>query len=135
MKFFPKIETQLSVFAENKPGRLAKICSALGDNGVNIYSVSVHDTVDHSIIRLIVDNATKALILLEEEGLYIITHKVVTLVIDNKPGSLAAVASKIAMADQNIEYAYCTAFPDQDCGMLVIKAEDPERVQEVLESS
>jgi len=109
MKFYPKIETQLSVFAENKPGRLARICSILGQNQVNILSMSVHDTVDHSIVRLVVDNATKAIILLEQEGLYIITHKVAVLMIDNRPGSLAEVCRKVAMADQNIEYAYCTS--------------------------
>ncbi len=134
LKFFPKIDTQLSVFTENRPGRLAKICSVLGENSVNIQSMSVHDTVDHSIIRLIVDNATKALILLEEEGLYIITHKVVCLMIDNTPGSLSVLSRKIALADQNIEYAYCTASPAQEFGFLIIKAEDPEQVVEVLET-
>jgi len=133
MKFNPKVETQLSVFMENKPGRLAKICSTLSQQRVNIYSMSVHDTVDHSIIRFIVDNATKALILLEEEGLYIITQKVVVMTIDNRPGSLAEIARKLALADQNIEYAYCTASQHQDCGVLVLKTGDAEQTLEVLE--
>ena len=133
MKFFPKIETQLSVFMENRPGRMAKICSILGEHDVNIYSLSVHDTVDHAIVRLIVDNATKALILLEEEGLHIITHKVVVLMIDNRAGSLSEVARKLALADQNIAYAYCTASKIQDFGMLVLKTSDPELVVDVLE--
>lgn len=118
---------------ENKPGRLAGICSTLSQSGVNIYSMSIHDTVDHSIIRLIVDNPTKALILLEEEGLYIVTQKVVIVFIDNRPGCLAEIARKLAAADQNIEYAYCTATPNQDSGALVLKTEDAERTMEVLE--
>lgn len=133
MKFIPRIETQLSVFMENKPGRLAGICSTLAECGVNIFSLSVHDTVDHAIIRLIVDNPTKALIMLEEEGLYIITQKVVVVSIDNRPGSLAEVARQLASADQNIEYAYCTSSQNQDSGALVLKTEDPERTLEVLE--
>ena len=133
MKFIPRIETQLSVFMENKPGRLAGICSTLAQCGVNIFSLSVHDTVDHAIIRLIVDNPTKALIMLEEEGLYIITHKVVVVQIDNRPGCLAEVARKLATADQNIQYAYCTSSTNQDAGALVLKTEDAERTLEVME--
>lgn len=133
MRIIPKIETQLSVFMENKPGRLANICTTLSQNSVNIFSMSIHDTVDHSIIRLILDNPTKALILLEEEGLYIVTQKVVVITIDNRPGSLAAIARKLALADQNIEYAYCTASQNQDEGTLVLKTEDAERTLEVLE--
>ena len=99
MRFGCRVETQLSVFAENKPGRMAKICYTLGSMGVNIYSMSIHDTVDHSIIRLIVDNPTKALILLEEEGLYIITQKVVIVDINNEVGSLGQIATVLARAD------------------------------------
>ena len=133
MALYPKVETQLSVFMENKPGRLAKICSIMGRAGVNIHSMSVHDTVDHSIVRLIVDNATKALILLEEEGLYIITQKVVVVTIDNRPDALSQIARKLAIADQNIEYAYCTALPSQESGMLVLKTSDPDETVNVLE--
>jgi hypothetical protein len=134
-KFAPRIDTQLSVFMENKPGRLAQICSTLGQQNVNIFCMSIHDTVDHSIIRFIVDNATKALILLEEEGLYIVTQKVVVVTIDNRPGCLAEIARKLAVADQNIEYAYCTAGPLQDSGILVLKTEDAEQTLEVLQDS
>lgn len=135
MKFIAKIDTQLSVFMENKPGRLAQICTALSQQNVNIYAMSIHDTVDHSIIRFIVDNATKALILLEEEGLHIVTQKVVVITIDNRPGCLADIARILANADQNIEYAYCTASQFQDSGVLVLKTEDAEQTLEVLEGT
>ncbi len=119
MRFGCRVDTQLSVFAENKPGRMAKICYTLGSTGVNIYSISIHDTVDHSIIRLIVDNPTKALILLEEEGLYIITQKVVIVDISNEVGALGTIATTLARADDNMEYAYCTASQNADSAMLV----------------
>ena len=135
MKYAPRIDTQLSVFMENKPGRLAHICSTLSEKNVNIFCMSIHDTVDHSIIRFIVDNATKALILLEEEGVYIITQKVVVVEIDNRTGMLAEIARKLAVADQNIEYAYCTASHQQEVGVLVLKTEDAEQTLEVLEGS
>jgi hypothetical protein len=130
---FSRIDTQLSVFMENKPGRLAKLCATLAENDVNIYALTVHDTVDHSIVRMVVDNATKALILLEQDDLYVITQKVVMVTLDNTAGSLAKISRRLAMADQNIEYAYCTASPHQDAGALVIKTEDAEQTQQFLE--
>lgn len=135
MRFGCRIETQLSVFAENKPGRMAKICYTLGSTGVNIYSMSIHDTVDHSIIRFIVNNPTKALILLEEEGLYIITQKVVVVDISNEVGALGSIATLLARADDNIEYAYCTANPNLDTAMLVLKTRDAEHTLEILQES
>ena len=135
MRFGCRVETQLSVFAENKPGRMAKICYTLGSMGVNIYSMSIHDTVDHSIIRLIVDNPTKALILLEEEGLYIITQKIVIVDIENEVGSLGKIATLLARADDNIEYAYCTANPNLDTAMLILKTRDAEHTLEILQES
>ena len=127
------IEKQLSVFMENKPGRLSKICSTLADADINIHAMSVHDTVDHAIVRLVVNNPNKALILLEEEGVYIVTQDVVVLQTENKPGIIAAVAKKLFRADINIEYAYCTATKSQELGCLVIKTKDPEQTLEILE--
>ena len=127
------IEKQLSVFMENKPGRLSSICATLGEANVNIFAMSVHDTVDHAIVRLIVDNPNKALILLEEEGVYIVTQDVVVTQIENKPGVISAIAKKLFGADINIEYAYCTATKNQELGCLVLKTKDPEQTLEILE--
>ncbi len=118
---------------ENKPGRLSGICNTLGENNVNIYAMSVHDTVDHAIVRLIVDAPTKALVLLEEEGLYIVTQDVIVIEIDNKPGVISKIAQKLFHADINIEYAYCTATKNQGSGCLVLKTKDAEQTLEILE--
>jgi hypothetical protein len=127
------IEKQLSVFIENKPGRLSQICNTLADAKINIHAMSVHDTVDHAIVRLLVDNPNKALIILEEEGVYIVTQDVVVLQTENKPGIIATIAQKLFRADINIEYAYCTATKSQDFGCLVIKTKDAEQTLEILE--
>ena len=118
---------------ENKPGRLSYICSTLADNNINIHAMSVHDTVDHAIVRLIVDSPTKALLILEQEEAYTIAHDVVVIDIDNRPGIISAVAKKLFRADINIEYAYCTATKNQESGCLVIKTKDPEQTLEILE--
>ncbi len=127
------IEKQLSVFMENKPGRLSSICNALAENDINIFAMSVHDTVDHAIVRLIVDSPTKALVILEEEGVYTIAQDVVVLEIDNKPGIISTIAKKLFRADINIEYAYCTATKNQEFGCLVVKTKDAEQTLEILE--
>lgn len=129
------IEKQLSIFTENKPGRLSSLCSTLAEADINIRAMSVHDTVDHAIVRLIVDNPTKALILLEEEGVYIITQDVVVMETENKPGVIANVAKRLFRTDINIEYAYCTATKNQEFGCLVIKTKDAEQTLEILEES
>ncbi len=129
------IEKQLSVFIENKPGRLSQSCATLAEASINIYAMSVHDTVDHAIVRLMVDNPTKALILLEEEGVYIVPQDVVVLEIENKPGIISMIAKKLFRADINIEYAYCTAARNQESGCVVIKTKDAEQTMEILEEN
>lgn len=127
------IEKQLSIFVENKPGRLSQLCSVLADADINIHAMSVHDTVDHAIVRLLVDNPNKALILLEKEGLYILSDHVVVMDIENKPGIISSIAKKLFRADINIEYAYCAASKNQELGSFVIKTKDPEQTLEILE--
>ena len=118
---------------ENKPGRLSQICSMLAENNINIRAMSVHDTVDHAIVRLVVDNPTKAFVLLEQEGAYTITQDVVILSIENQPGIISTIAKKLFRADINIEYAYCTATTNQEAGCLVVKTKDAEQTLEILE--
>ena len=127
------VDKQLSVFIENKPGQLSQICGILADNSVNITAITVHDAVDHGMVRLIVDNSTKALLLLEQAEFYVLSHDVVVIEIENRPGIIASVSKKLFRADINIEYAYFTAVKNQDTSCLVIKTKDAEQTIEVLE--
>ena len=127
-----KVEKQLSIFLENRPGLLAKVCGTLADAGINILALSIHDTVDHAIIRLLADRPVKALLILEQLGLYILESDVVVLELDNRPGALGEVARKLARADINIEYAYCSATSRQGDGCLILKSDDQDRAIELL---
>jgi len=127
-----RIQKQLSIFLENRPGLLARTCSILSEAKINILALAVHDTVDNAVVRVLVDNPTKALLLLEEEELYVMEQEVLVLEVLNQPGELTRVCQTIAEADINIAYAYCTARPDQHSGCLVIKTDQPERALEVL---
>ena len=126
------IQKQLSVFMPNRPGVLAKTCGVLSDAGVNILALAVHDTVDNAVVRLLVDKPTKAILLLEQEELYVLEQEVVVLEIENHFGELTRIAQALAEADINIAYAYCTATPNQENGCLVLKTDQPERTLEIL---
>ena len=127
-----RIQKQLSVFLENRPGNLARACSILSEAKINILAMAIHDTVDIAVVRFLVDNPTKALLLLEEEGLYVMEQSVIVLEVLNQAGELTRICQCLAQADINIAYAYCTARPDQHSGYLILKADNPERALEIL---
>ena len=127
------VETQLSIFLENRPGNLARVCDILSQNSINVLALSTHDAVDNAVVRILCDNPTKALLLLEQEDFYVLEQKVVVIEIPNRHGVLSEVARKLARADINIGYAYCTATKLQDFGCLVIKTDMPEQAWECLQ--
>ncbi|PIQ82882.1 MAG: amino acid-binding protein [Candidatus Omnitrophica bacterium CG11_big_fil_rev_8_21_14_0_20_64_10] len=127
-----RLEKQLSIFVDNRPGGLAKICGTLAEAGINILALTVHDSVDHCIVRILADRPVKALLILEQMGLYILETDVVVMDLPNRPGALADISRKLARADINIEYAYCTATEGQGQGCLILKAEEPDRTLELL---
>ena len=127
-----KLYKQLSIFLENRPGGLARISGILGAAGVNILALAVHDTMDHAVIRLIAEPHMKALLLLEQQGLYLLEQDVIVMKLDNRPGTLAEVARTLAHADINIDYAYCTATEHQLQGCLILKTDAPDRTLEIL---
>jgi hypothetical protein len=127
-----RLEKQLSIFVDNRPGSLARICGTLSESGINVLAMTIHDSVDHCIVRVLADRPVKALLILEQMGLYILESDVVVMDMDNRPGMLADIARKLAHADINIEYAYCTATEGQGRGCLILKAEEPDRTLELL---
>ncbi len=127
-----RVEKQLSIFLENRPGGLARICGTLAEAGINILALSVHDTVDHAIIRLLADRPVKALLILEQLGLYILETDIIALDLPNQPGALAEISRKLARADINIEYAYCSAATSQGNGCLILKSDELDRAIELL---
>ena len=126
------IQKQLSVFLANRPGLLARVCHLLSEANVNILALSVHDSVDTAVVRLILNDPMKGLLLLERDDFHVTEQEVVVLEVDNKPGILTRITQHLARADINIEYAYCTAAKDQSSGCIVMKTGEPERTLECL---
>ena len=110
------ITKQLAIFLENRPGTLARVCDALAEARINIFAISTSDTVDHTVIRMVVSDYQKALHVFEEHGTLVVEDDVLMIEGDNKSGSLARIAHKLAAAKVNIEYAYCATAPDAKKG-------------------
>ena len=129
-----QITTQLALFLDNRPGTLARVCEALSTAKINIYAIATSDTVDHSVIRMVVSDWRKALLLFEEHGTLVVETEVLMIEGSNKPGSLAAVAQKLAAGKVNIEYAYCATSPEAKKGLLILRVSDARRALKGLNS-
>src|SRR5205809_6268625 len=126
------ITTQLALFLDNRPGTLARVCDALSRDRINIYAVTTSDTVDHSVVRMIVSDARKALLLFEQHGTLVVESEVVMIEGDNKPGSLARIAQKLADANINIEYCYCATPPDARKALLILRTSNAKKTLKIL---
>jgi hypothetical protein len=127
-----QIVNQLALFLANKPGTLAKACDALAEADINIYALTISDTADHSVVRIVVSDPKKALMILGDHGVLVIENKVLMIENDNKPGSLARIADKLAAAKINIEYAYLATSPSSKKGLLILRPSDAKKALKVL---
>ncbi len=128
------ITKQLAIFLDNRPGMLARVADALAEARINIYAMSTSDTVDHSVIRLVVSDYRKALDVFESRGTLVVEDDVLMVEGDNKTGSLAKIAHKLAAAKINVEYSYCATPPDARKGLLILRVRDARKALRVLNS-
>jgi hypothetical protein len=129
-----QITKQLAIFLDNRPGTLARVADALAEAKINIYAISTSDTVDHMVIRLVVNDYRKALLVFEEHGTLVVEDDVLMVEGSNKPGSLSKIAHKLAGAKINIEYAYSATHPDEKKGLLILRVTDAKKALKVLNS-
>jgi hypothetical protein len=127
-----QITKQLAIFLDNEPGMLARVCHALAGAKVNIYAISASDTVDHTLIRMVVDNPRKAQFVFEERGTLCVEDDVLMIDGDNRPGSLALICEKLGRAKINIEYCYCATSPSSRRGLLILRVKNPQKALKVL---
>lgn len=125
---------QLSVFLENKPGRLTAPCKVLAEAGMNILTLSLADTQQFGILRLIVRDWEKAKALLEKAGYVVKITEVVAVEVADRPGGLAKVLSVIEQLGINVEYMYAFTFRREDKAVLVFRFEDPDAAIQSLKA-
>ena len=111
---------QLSVFIENKPGRLAEVTGCLAEAGINIHALCIADTTDFGILRLIVQDPEHAKWVLKSRGLTVKTTDVVGVSLTHKPGSLAGVLRELDKAGVSIEYMYAFTSRSAEYDAMVV---------------
>ena len=131
-KLSMKSVTQLAVFLANRPGALARVCDALAKVEINIHALTTSDTVDHSVVRMVVSDPTRALMLLGEAGVLALESDVLMIETENEPGVLAKIAERLSRAEVNIEYAYLAASPQAATGLIILRPSDVEKAQRAL---
>jgi hypothetical protein len=129
-----KVE-QISIFIENKSGRLAKISRILGESGINIRALSLADTSDFGILRLIVNDVEKAKSVLKECGFTVNKTEVVAVEVPDRPGGLSHILNVLDSGQINVEYMY--AFGERSGGnaVIVFRFDDTDKAIETLTGS
>lgn len=123
---------QISIFLQNRPGELARICDILARRQVNIQAISVSDTVDFGVVRFIPDEPDEARKVLRQEGLEFMEGDVLAIEMQNKPGALGEVAHKLAKAKVNIEYAYVSLGSPQGFATVILRVSNISRAKQAL---
>lgn len=123
---------QLSIFVENKFGRLEAIIDCLSKNNINLRALSLADTADYGVLRVIVDDADKAKMALSEIGVISKLTDVVAVYLDDRSGGLASVLSVLKNEDVSVEYMYAFLGRKEGKALMVLKADDEQKAEKVL---
>jgi hypothetical protein len=126
-----KVE-QISIFIENKSGRLAEITGILGENGINIRALSLADTSDFGILRLIVDDSKKALQVLKEQRFTVSITHVIGVEVSDSPGGLTSILQILDNNNVNVEYMYAFVERSGDNAVIIFRFDDVDEAIDAL---
>lgn len=125
---------QLSIFVENRPGRLSSITRLLGDNKIDIRAMSIADTKDFGILRLIVNDANKALEILKANNFSVTITEVIAIGIDDNPGGLAGAMETLYENDVSVEYMYAFISKTENIAYVIFRVENNDNAAVALKS-
>jgi hypothetical protein len=126
---------QISIFLENRSGRLAEVTKLLGDNGINIRALSLADTSDFGILRLIVNEPGKAYNLLKQAGFAAAETEVIAVEIPDKPGGIASVLEILNAENINVEYLYASLEKSRENAIVIFRFEELDKVIKILQEN
>lgn len=124
---------QLSVFLQNRSGKIAAITQALSDQGIDIRALSIADTTDFGILRMLVSDIAKAKNVLSEQNCIFSVNDVIVVAVPDSPGGLAKTLSLIAEAGVDIEYMYSLIGREDEMADMVFRVSAGEKLRKVLE--
>ncbi len=108
------------------------MCDELAKAKINIYALSISDTVDHAVVRMVVNNTPGALQIFEDHNTLVVENEVLMIENDNKPGTLGGIAAKLSKAKINIEYAYLATSPGSRKGLCILRLNDTRKALDLL---
>lgn len=126
---------QISLFLENKTGRLVRVTEALSNQGINIRALSIADTTDFGILRLIVSNPNEAFKILKDAGFTVSSTDVIAVEVPDSPGGLHRTLTILEDKGINIEYLYAFLEKAQDKALVVFRVEEIDRAEELLKEA
>ena len=126
---------QISVFLENKAGQLADITSILSDNQINMRAINIAETADYGVLRLIVDDASKASSILFEQGFILTMTPVVGVAVPDTPGGLSKVLGVISRAEIDVEYMYSVFGQRDGQACMIFRVADSDALTKLLEAN
>ncbi|MGA1794733.1 MAG: ACT domain-containing protein [bacterium] len=115
---------QISIFLENKSGRLSEVTRILGDNGINIRALSLADTTDFGILRLIVNDTEKASGVLKKNGFTVGKTEVIAVEVEDRPGGLAKILEILNKETINVEYMYAFVERSRNNAVIIFRFDD-----------
>ena len=125
-------DTQFSVFLVNKPGILARVCQRLADDKINIVALSMMDSTEHGVLRMIVEDPPRARATLSDLDVPSTEAQVLVTVLPNRPGALADVVQRLSSAHVNVNYAYCTTGAHGGKTLGVFRVSDLNKAVNIL---
>lgn len=126
---------QISVFLENRAGRLAEVTTLIGDSGINIRALALADTSDFGILRILVDKPDEAYKILHDNGFAATETEVIAVEIPDIPGGLASILTPLQEIDVNVEYMYAFLEKATDKAIVVFRFEDVGKAIEALQAN
>jgi len=126
---------QISVFVENKPGRMARVAKTLSDAGVNIRALTIAEAGDFGVIRMVVDNTEKGYRVLRDTGFTVSETDVLAVELKDVPGGLYEVVNTLGMNNVNVDYAYAFVTARAGRAMLILRVDDTKRAARVLSAA
>ena len=123
---------QISVFLENRAGQFAEITHILAENGIDLRAISIAETTDYGVLRMIVDNAEKTTSILMQHGYLMSMTPVQVIAVSDEPGGIAPVLAKIAEGNVDIEYMYSLFTHNQGKAYIVFRTAQADKFEELL---
>ena len=126
---------QISVFAENKPGQLARLTRILGKAKVNIRATTIATTATFGVINLVVDDPQKAIKAIQKDGMMVTTKEVIAVIIEDRPGGLDRLTQLLFKEDINVNNAYGFVLDSWKTAIIVVEVDDTAKAQKLIEKA